>query len=68
MATPETFGNRNHFEGDGCDKNSIRHSMALSGADLQGRLFRKPSMGTCRVCGDPVMEEEFDCGKHGASK
>lgn len=68
MATPAGFGDRKHFEGDGCDANSIRHSMALSGADLQNRLFRKPSMGRCRVCNAPVMEEEFDCGRHGDTR
>jgi hypothetical protein len=66
MATPEGFGNRRHFDGDGCDKDSIRHAMSIQAEDLQNSLWgRGPNVGKCPKCGKPVMEEEFDCGRHG---
>ena len=77
MATPETFGNRMHFDGDGCDDDSIRHRMGMQETKLRGQVFATPIMGRCTVlvnpmgfagdafpCGRPVMEEEFDCGNH----
>lgn len=72
MATPKGFGNRIHFDNDGCDPDSIRHSMYFQEQKLTGQVFgparRVPTMGSCPKCGDPVMEEEFDCGKHGDRK
>lgn len=82
MSTPKGFGDRKHFEGDGCDSDSIRHSMYFQEKKLTDQVFGRkvPVMGRCMVwmypsykeapyqCGNPVMEEEFDCGKHGNRK
>ena len=68
MATPEKFGDRKHFVGDGCDTMSVRHRMGLQQANLKNSVFyRAPKMSVCRFCDKPVMEEEFDCGNHPAS-
>lgn len=65
MPTPEGFGDRKHFGGDGCDDMSIRHRMGLQQANLMNSVFyNAPKMSVCRFCDNIVMEEEFDCGNH----
>jgi hypothetical protein len=64
VSTPKGFGDRIHFEGDGCDDDSIRHRMGMQSIKLKQQVF---GLGKCVQCGKPVMEEEFDCGNHGTN-
>lgn len=38
MATPENFGNRIHFESDGCDADSDRHIAGIKLAETPVQL------------------------------